>query len=103
MHTADARLFESCGEAAGAATVEADYVDAPCGGELRGVQAHGLAYRNCFGHEPCRLRSSLSVFCFGCEDANMSPQPGLGVITSIQSGAESAGLRSVLNRERVVL
>ena len=32
MHTADARLFESCCEAAGATTVEANHVDAPGGG-----------------------------------------------------------------------
>ena len=50
MHTADARLFESCGEAAGAATVEADYVDAPGGGQFRCVDAHRFPDRYRFGH-----------------------------------------------------
>ena len=50
MHTADARLFESCGEAAGAATVEADDVDAPGGGQSRCVDAHRFTDRYRFGH-----------------------------------------------------
>ena len=50
MHTADARLFESCGEAASAATVEADYEDAPCGVQFRCVDAHRFTDRYRFGH-----------------------------------------------------
>ena len=55
MHTADARLFESCGEAAGAATVEADYVDAPRGDEFRCVDAHRFAdrYRSGMVRQSC--------------------------------------------------
>ncbi len=55
MHTADARLFESCGEAAGAATVEADYVDAPGGGKSRCVDAYRFTDRYRLGHGAMRV------------------------------------------------
>ena len=50
MHTADTGLFESCGEATGAATVEADDVNAPGGVQFWCVDAHRLTDRYRFGH-----------------------------------------------------
>ena len=50
VHAADAGLLEGGGEAAGAAAVETDYIDAAGGFDLRGIDAHRLADRNRLGH-----------------------------------------------------
>ena len=56
MHAADTGLLEGGGEAAGAATVEAQHVNASISRDLRGIDAHRLADWDRLGHRVVRAQ-----------------------------------------------